>query len=489
MRVSIVACLYCLILIWACTSSSESDDQPVENQGIATAASLAVEASGSSGASGLVGRGGVDDGVPPGGNSSGSVSVGSDSDDGVLPGGNSSGNMSVGSDTDEGVPPDGESGAPSEENGESGNDPSAEGSPGPDTSESDGVNGTDEGRERLAVTADFLNRSLSIVDLAKLKAGATRKDALVGTVDLSAYSPGPLDLAITPDGKIALVSISAGWLTYFVDGGVPPGNGTLVFVDLEQQKIIDDLFTGRNPMGVVITPDGKRAFVGHFSESYFAVVDIEKRTFERVLTGGSYNEELAIDDTGTTVILSYGAAGDCTTFAVSDPIGTRGVTVGTMGLDAGGVAFFPGTKTAFVVQAPTTLTMNTGGYSLVDASNPASPSVMSVVRVPSSPTIYPVTAVPHRQSVAYPATDTRTQTLSLVEMKLENGTAKEVQTIEVGEATNLSYGATVDPIGKVVLLAVPSDSFIAIVDLDAKTAFKVPWGFSKSGPTAIRVAP
>lgn len=57
-------------------------------------------------------------------------------------------------------------------------------------------------------------------------------------------------------------------------------------------------------MGIAITPEGKRAFVGLFSESYFAEVDLEKRSYKRMPTGGSFNEEFAIDDTGTVGIMT-----------------------------------------------------------------------------------------------------------------------------------------------------------------------------------------
>lgn len=342
-------------------------------------------------------------------------------------------------------------------------------------------------KQRLAVTADWANQSLSIIDLAKIKEGATKKDILVGTVDMSAYVPGPLDVAIAPDGKTAIATVTGGWLSIFA--GVASRDEIVVFVDLEQKKVTGDLNTGSGPMGVVITPDGKRAFVGQYSASYLSVIDIEKRTFDMVQTGSSFNEELAIDTTGTTGILSYGPAGDCVTFSVTDPAGTKGNTFGTTGLDAGGVAFFPGTKVAFIVQAPTTLTGNAGGYSVVDVSNPQAPVVKDIVRVAAAPTQYPVTAVPYRNSVVYPQTNTQTSKLTLVEMKLEGETAVEVQKIPVGDADNLAYGVSFDPVGKVVLLAVPGNHFIATVDLETKKAIKVPMDFTESGPTTIRVVP
>lgn len=337
--------------------------------------------------------------------------------------------------------------------------------------------------QRLAITADFLNQTLSVIDLTRMKSGVKREDVLVGTVDLSKYVPGPLALGITPDGKTALVSISGGWLGAFTT--VPAGNGTLLFVDIASRKVVDELYTGASPMGIVITPDGTRAFVGQYSESYFAVVDIAAHTFTKVQTGADYNEELAFDDTGTVGILSFGPAGNVTTFSVASPTTTLGATTGLTG-DAAGVAFFPGTKNAYVVQSATTLTGNVGGHNVVNVTNPKMPVATDNVRLTTSPTWYPVTAVPRRKSVAYPAT--LNNMLSVVEMKLTGDAATQVQSVPVGAAKTLAYGASTDLDGR-VLVAVPTEHYVAVVDLDAAMSFMVPWDVTKDGPNDIKAVP
>ena len=340
-----------------------------------------------------------------------------------------------------------------------------------------------QAKPRLAISADFLSQTLSIFDIDKLREGATRSEVLVGSVDLSQYTPGPLALGVTPDGKTALVSISAGFLGAFID--VPPGDGTLLFVDLEKREVVGELFTGKSPMGIAISPDGKRAFVGQYAESYFSVVDIERRTFQKVPTGSQYNEELAIDDTGSVGILTYGPAGDAKTFSVSDPAGMLGQTTGLSG-DAAGVAFFPGTKIAYLLQAPTVLTLNVGGHNLVDVQDPSRPVASDNVRVNDAPTMYPCTAVGSRKSVVFP--QTKDSKLSLVEMGLQGGKAQEVQTIAVGAAENLAYGVASTPDAR-VLLAVPGEHYVGVVDLASHKAFTVPWEVTKSGPMDIKLIP
>ena len=92
-------------------------------------------------------------------------------------------------------------------------------------------------------------------------------------------------------------------------------------------------------------------------------VDIAARTYEAVPTGNGHNEEPAIDDSGEVGILTYGPAGNAVTFSVADPLGGLGATLGLTG-DAAGVAFFPGSKRAFMLQAPTVLTGNIGGHNV-----------------------------------------------------------------------------------------------------------------------------
>ena len=338
---------------------------------------------------------------------------------------------------------------------------------------------------RRAVSADFLNQTLSVVDLDKLKEGAKRSDALIGKVDLSKYSPGPLAVAVTPDGKTAMVSISGGWLRLLASD-IPAGDGTLVFVDLDTLQIKGELNTGRNPMGIAITHDGKHAYVGQMSDTYMAYVDIEKKSYERVPTGNSWNEELAIDDTGELGVLTTGTAGNALSFSAADGGKTRGQTNGLSG-DAGGVAFFPGSKSVFVVQAPTQLTGNLGGYNVIDVSVPGSPKVTDENRVRNDTRIaYPVTSVKGRKSVVYPSTDMGK--LNLLEMGLEDGKAKLMQTIVVGDASTLAYGLCATDDGT-VLVANIKEHYVGVVDLNTGKAFTVPWEVDKTGPNDIKLIP
>jgi DNA-binding beta-propeller fold protein YncE len=357
-----------------------------------------------------------------------------------------------------------------------------------------GGGGTPGVGQSLAVVAEWLNRSLSIVDLAQLKEGATRASATVATIDLSQYDPlGPLDVAITPDGKLALVSISAGFFSFsgaaaYVGAmSVPSGPGKLVFVDLAQRAVVGDVDTGNGPMDIAITHDGKRAFVPHFGSTHVAVVDIAQRVVEKRVEIGPYSEEIELDDTGTVGVIAYSAAGDVLGFNPTDLQATLSPPVSLTG-DAAGVAFFPGTKSAYIVQAPTPLNGMLGGRNVVDVTNPSAPVVTENVRSTDAPGAYPCAPVPKRQSVVVPTS--KNKMLAVDEYKLgPMGEAMLVQTLPIAMISTLgAYGIVVDPAGR-LLMASPGERFIAVADLEAKKAFTVPWPGELPGPADIAIIP
>jgi hypothetical protein len=57
----------------------------------------------------------------------------------------------------------------------------------------------------------------------------------------------------------------------------------------------------------------------------------------------------------------------------------------------------------------------------------------------------------------------------------------------VGSAKSLAYGV-VAARGR-VLLSVPGEHYLGVVDLATQKAFTVPWEVSMSGPTEVRLIP
>jgi hypothetical protein len=350
---------------------------------------------------------------------------------------------------------------------------------------------TGSGSEQLAVTCDWLDHRLSFVDLAKLTKGKTRKDGLLGELDLSKYPAAPLDMVIVPGTHLALVSLSAGFFSLSSFAGVivnaqkiPTDPGKLLFVDLDKRKVVAELVTGKHPMGIAITHDGKRAFVTHFGSSIVAVVDIEKHSLVNSVDVGPLSEEIALDDSGEVGIFGYSAAGNVRTFGSSDFAGTLSAGIELSG-DSAGVAFFPGTKIAYVVQSPNPLTSAKGGHTLIDVSDPKHPKTLEDVRVDTAPYAYPAVSDPDRHSVLVPGTSGNKVHVDEITLDAK-GATQVAQTIEVGSTTKPlgAYGMGLGADGR-VWLASPAERGLIAVDLDKKSSYSVAWGSSDASPTCI----
>ena len=84
-----------------------------------------------------------------------------------------------------------------------------------------------------------------------------RASALFAEVALDAYEPGPLQVELTSDRRVAVVSISPGFydgvVGAFVNADQVPLGGTLLLVDLETQSVAAEVTTAHVPMGIAIS--------------------------------------------------------------------------------------------------------------------------------------------------------------------------------------------------------------------------------------------
>jgi len=111
-------------------------------------------------------------------------------------------------------------------------------------------------------TAHSRDGGVSIIDVAAKK--------VVQTFDVQTKRSNRLKF--TPDGKLVLISDLEG--------------GELVLLDRAERKQIKRIQLGRSPEGILIVPDGSRAYVGVAGENNVAVIDL--KTLEvtgRISTG------------------------------------------------------------------------------------------------------------------------------------------------------------------------------------------------------------
>jgi len=117
---------------------------------------------------------------------------------------------------------------------------------------SEGFDVSPDGRELW--TAGATDGTLSIIDLTTKK--------LTGNIDAKAV--GANRLQFTPDGKRVLVSSLR--------------TGDLFIYDAASHQELKRLNTGHGAAGILIDPDGSRAFIGCTGDNYVAVVDLKTLT-------------------------------------------------------------------------------------------------------------------------------------------------------------------------------------------------------------------
>jgi DNA-binding beta-propeller fold protein YncE len=118
-------------------------------------------------------------------------------------------------------------------------------------------------------TADAQDGTLSIIDLAAKK--------LASTIDAKVF--GANRLKFTPDGRLALISSLR--------------NGDLVVYDVRSRKEYKRVPIGYGAAGILIDPEGARAFVACSPNNYVAVVDLKSLTVTGHLDVGGEPDGLA----------------------------------------------------------------------------------------------------------------------------------------------------------------------------------------------------
>ena len=129
------------------------------------------------------------------------------------------------------------------------------------------------------VSFDAAPDSLSVIDFAQFP---PRVQHLHGVAN-SVIGP-PSNIAITPDGKVALVSSSLKLDREAENGYVPD---TLIHIlDLTSRppKVVARTHVGRQPSGISITPDGRFALVANRADGTVTLLSIDGTTVEPAQT-------------------------------------------------------------------------------------------------------------------------------------------------------------------------------------------------------------
>lgn len=342
---------------------------------------------------------------------------------------------------------------------------------------------------RLAVTADFQAGTLSLLDLDALAAGATaREDVLVGEIDLSMYSPGPLQVELTPDGGTAVVTISPGFfggvvgsLSGFTDVDEA---GTLLIVDLATRSVSAELSPMHVPMGIAITPDGTTAFTANYGTgdqvgTTMTVVDLAGPSIVEDIEVGPRPEQVDLSSDGALGLLNIATDGTVIAFETSDPAGTLSTPL-LLSDDPSDVAFIPGTSRAVVANS-----VQPSSYAIIDVSDPAAPTLVEDAPPPGG---VPYGTTPIAGTTEFLLTVTDFNLVRFLRIDAAGDPSEIRWMVDVDPAVAFPLGIAVDGVNEIAIAGVPGgDPQLAVVNLDGSGVMTLPW--PASGPTYVALQP
>jgi len=337
---------------------------------------------------------------------------------------------------------------------------------------------------RMVVTADFLNRSLSVLDYDQLITGASRDDALSKTIDLADYAPGPLQVELTPDGSKAVVAVGPGFfdqLGIAFGFGDVAGEGSLLVVDLESGTVTGDITTASAPMGIAISPDGTRAYSANYGINgdrgeTLSIIDIGAGTLVDEIVVGPGPEQVSLSSDGTLGIFNTAGDGSVRTFETVDPAGTLSEPLVTSG-DPSDVAFVDGTDSVVVANS-----QSDAGFSIVDVSVPSKLVLGETVKV-SGGIPYAATHIPGTTDVLVSKTG---RPAKLMRVDVTTSPANPVEIPLPNEGQTFPLGVAVDPLGEFAFVGLPVENTLAIIELSTTETTVVPW-LAADGPTYVAV--
>jgi YVTN family beta-propeller protein len=340
----------------------------------------------------------------------------------------------------------------------------------------------------VVVTADWLNKSLTVLDYDALVDGQSDPSAaIVRSIDLSAWEPGPVELELTPDGKTAVVAVGPA----FFDGlpglvGVPelPPGGTLLIVDLDSGSA-DEIETEDVPMGIAISPDGTTAYTANYGVSgargdTVSIIDIPGRRLLDEVNVGSGPEQIALSADGTLGIVNLASEGGVRVFQTSDVAGTLSELVQT-GNDPSDLTFLAGNDYAVVA--------NTQSFNLtlIDTSDPSAPRALESSQIGVG-LAYGVSYVAARDEIlATSASTSPNFPTNLVRFTRDGESLSGSAPLELA-GRNFPLTAAADSKGDFAFVAHIVDHALSIVELESGEVRAIEW-LSEPGPSYVAVQP
>lgn len=109
--------------------------------------------------------------------------------------------------------------------------------------------------------------------------------------------------AITPDGRYVI--------------STHPTRGNISVADLQQNKVVRTVKTGKAPNYALVSKDGKEVYVSNSSDGTISIIDVETWMEVRTMPAGPGPEHLALSGDGKTLFVTNPRAGTITAIEIA----------------------------------------------------------------------------------------------------------------------------------------------------------------------------
>lgn len=336
--------------------------------------------------------------------------------------------------------------------------------------------------DRIAVTADWRAKRLSLLDYSALRDGALSRDAaLWKTIELPDHEPGPLEVELTPDGSLAVVAIAPGFFAgsggALVGAGEVPAGGGLLIVEIDSGTILAELETAHHPMGIAIAPAGDTAWTANYggngqSGTTLSRVDLRSFTIVEEIEVGPSPEQLDLSADGSLGIINTAGDGSIRVFASANPAASLSPALQVSSDPSWVLMLDDGMDRAVAINS-----LGPPGYSLLDLGDPSAPVVLDTIAV---------------SGVAYAAAPGRTPSeillsifagLSISLQMFDVDTAEVVAQIDV-PVTGFPLGIVFEPTDQIALVPVPGTNAMIVADFATLEHRVLDWQ-DQVGPTYV----
>jgi len=316
--------------------------------------------------------------------------------------------------------------------------------------------------------ADEEANTISVIDTASFK-----------KIRSISVGKAPHNVQVAPDGKLAWVTNNgepgkaaeqpAHQGMSQPEHGAMAGGGEIWAIDTSTDAVVAKVPVGMHPAHVVLTPDGRYAYVTNGGDNTVSVVDSATQRVVDTIPVGAYPHGVRISPDGTQVYIANLKGG---TVSVIDTESRKQVAQIAVGKGPAQVGFTADGRFAFVSLS------EENRVALID---PASRKVTHTVSVGTVP--IQVYATPDSRTLLVANQGTRKKpgkTVSVVDLK----TFKNVKTIETGSG---AHGVVVDREGQYAYVTNIYANSVSVLDVKArKVIATVPVG---RGPNGVSVTP